>query len=362
MGSTQLNAESGRNGMKLSSLLWLLPLALLGLVVYVSFSALRADPRGPEKPPVVVQPNSGEAAYPRKIVESNGHEVIVKSRPLRIVPSDCGPADMLAAVVDPKMIAALPDTVDTFGGASDFYKNNPQIPRFQKFDTETVLSYKPDMVIFTTYRDPAIASYFESRGITVVRFENFRTFDGIRGSFAAIGHAVGEDEKTKIATDAFDSRLKAIEAAYSGRTKPRVISYSNYGSGFAVGTGESEDEVLRRAGAINIASELNLAGHVNFSFEQMLKANPDWIVTFGDQGLDSQQARFLLTEPTLANLDAIKQKHIAVIPDKYYSSISQYILDATEILAKQLHADAFPKKDDAKENSGTGVPAREPAK
>ena len=340
--------------MKLSSLVWVLPLALLGLVLYIGISALRAAPQGPEKPPAV-QTNTSENAFPRTVVESNGHEVVIKSRPMRIVPSDCGPADMLAAVVDPKQIAALPDTVDTFGGATEFYKANPQIPRFQKFDTETILSFKPDMVIFTTYRDPSIASYFESRGITVVRFENFRTFEGIRGGLAAVGRAAGEDAKTKIALDDFDRRLKAIETAYSGRPKPRVISYSNYGSGFAVGTGESEDEVMRRAGATNIAAELNLAGHVNFSFEQLLKANPDWIITFGDQGLDSPQARFLLTEPTLANLAAIKNRHIAVIPDRYYSSISPSILDAVEILAHQLHADAFPKKD-----TGTGAVAPEP--
>jgi iron complex transport system substrate-binding protein len=326
--------------MKFSWLLWLLPLTLLGLVVYVGIAALHNDVRPPAKAPTVV--DGSASGFPRTLIQEGGREVVIKARPTRVVPSDCGPADMLAALIEPGRMAALPGPVDTWGGATDFYAAHPEIPRFQNFNSETVFSFKPDLVLFTTYRDAAIATYLETHGVTVVRFDNFKTFNGIRGAMLAIGHALGEDEKTKVVVDDFDRRVKAIETALAGRKKPRVIGYSNYGTGFVIGANESQDEVLRRAGAINAAVEMNLAGHSNFTFEQMLKANPDWIVTFGDDGLNSQQAQFLLNEPTLAGMEAIKQRHIAVVPDRYYSAISQYIVNAVEILARQLHPDAFP--------------------
>ena len=345
--------------MKLGWLVWLLPLGLLGLVVYVGAAAMRDRPHVPAVAPTVV--DAGNGSFPRTLIQDGGREVVIRSRPLRIVPSDCGPADMVAVLVDPSRIAALPGPVDNYGGATEFYAAHPELPRFQNFNSETVFSFKPDLVLFTTYRDAAIATYLETHGVTVVRFENFKTFDGIRGAMLAIGHALGEDEKTKTVVADFDRRLKAVESAVAGRKKPRVIGYSNYGTGFVIGGNESQDEVIRRAGGINAAVEMNLSGHVNFTFEQMLKANPDWIVTFGDEGLNSQQAQFLLNEPTLAGMDAIKQRHIAVVPDRYYSSISQYILDAVEILARQLHADAFPAAPPAS-SSHPAVKAPESAK
>src|SRR5438309_10778289 len=103
--------------MKPSSVIWLLPLALLALIVYVGASALRVAPRPPERPPVAGDPLA--ATFPRTIVENGGHEVVIRTRPMRIVPSDCGPADMLAALVEPQRIAALPQTVDTYGAAQE---------------------------------------------------------------------------------------------------------------------------------------------------------------------------------------------------------------------------------------------------
>ena len=327
--------------MKLSSMIWLLPLALLALIVYVGASALRGAPRTVEKPPVAADPNAAE--FPRTLIENGGHEVVIQTRPMRIVPSDCGPADMLSALVDPTRIAALPQTVDTYGAAQDFYRARADIQRYAKFTSETMLELKPDLVLFTTYREPAIAAYLESHGITVVRFENFKTFDGICGAILAVGHATGDDAKARAAVEEFDRRLKAVETAVAGKKRPRTLGYSNYGQGSAVGTGESQDEVIRRAGADNAAAEMNLSGHPNFTFEQLLRLNPDWIVVGGDKGLESTQAQLLLSQAELSGLKAIQERHIAVIPDRYYSSISQYVVEAVEILAKQLHSDAFEK-------------------
>ena len=328
------------SAVKLSSLVWLLPLALLALVLYIGVSALHGHASGPEKPPVAVDVNA--AKYPRTIEESGGHRVVIPARPMRIVASDCGPADMLTALVDSSRIAALPGPVEAYGGAQEYYKAHPEIPRFAKFDSETILALKPDLVLFTTYRDAAIAEYLESRGIPVIRFENFKTFAGIRGAILAVGSAVGEEEKAQNVVADFDRRLSAVDRALTGRKSVRALSYSNYGQGFAIGGGESQDELIRRAGAENAATELNLKGHVNFSFEQLLKLNPDWIIVDGDHGFDSAQAKFLLTQSELEGLGPIKARRIAVVPDRYYSSISQYIVNAVEILARQLHPDAFP--------------------
>lgn len=327
----------------LSLIWWILPAALLGLFVFVGASALRGERHADPKLPIVDGQPQG---FPRTIVEDSGRKVVIAARPMRILPSDCATADVLTALVDPKRIVALPDSVNIYGGATAFYLAHPatEIPRFLNFNAETVISLKPDLFFFTAYREQSVLPLIESQGIPVVKFENFRTLAGVRASILAVGAACGEDEKAEKLAVEFDRRLKAVETAVASKDRPRVMGYSNWGdSGFIVGTGESQDEVLWRAGALNAAEDLHLAGHPNCSFEQLLKADPDWFVVFGDDGLNSAQAKFLLNEPALAGLKAIKNRHIAVIPDKFYTALSQYVVDAVEILAKQLHPDAFPK-------------------
>jgi iron complex transport system substrate-binding protein len=320
---------------------WVFPAALLALFIYIAWSALTGQPRHESANPTVTVNPQG---FPRTIIEDSGRKIIIPARPDRILPSDCGPSDILTALVDPKRIIALPQAVDGYGGAMEFYSahTEKEIPRFLNFNAEQVISLKPDLFFFTAYRDQGAIPMIEARGIPVVKFENFRSFDGIRSSILTIGAATGEDEKAAALAAEFDRRLKKIEDAVAKLEHPRVLGYSNSGdAGFIVGTGESQDEILRRAGAINAAAELHLTGSPNFSFEQLLKADPDWLVVYGDEGQQSQQVKFLLKEPALAGMKAVKTHHIAVIPDKLYTALSQYVVDAVEILAKQLHPEAF---------------------
>jgi len=257
------------------------------------------------------------------------------------VAADAGGADVLAALVEPERIVAVPGTVGDFAGATQFYEQHPEIKRFERYDAEALLSLKPDLVLASSIHNPNTIQILSDARIPVMLYDTFRSFGGIRVWMLAVGRAVGEDVKAEALVSLFDARLNAVEKAVAGRQAPRVLCYSNFGHGFAVGSGESQDEIIRRAGGTNAAAEMKLVGHVNFTFEQMLKLNPDVLVVSGDNGLDSPQVKILLNEPSLAGLSAIKQRRIAVVPDRYYVSISQYVVEAVEILARQLHPDAF---------------------
>ncbi|MGD0091253.1 MAG: ABC transporter substrate-binding protein [Planctomycetota bacterium] len=315
--------------------LWSVPLVLLAAVVYV-FAAALQSPAG----------TGSQASNPGRGREKSAPlpaGQALPARPMRILPADCGMADILAALVEPQRLAAVPATVDGYAGAKEYWAEHREIPRFERFQAETLLSLKPDLILAVIYRENAAADVLERQGVPVLRFEHFRSFAGIRDSFLTVGQAVGEEQKARALVDDFDKRLAAVEKAVAGRPTPRALWYSKYDQGFTVGAGESQDEILRRAGARNAAAELGLAGHVHFTFEQLLRLRPDYLVVSGEDLLASPQARIVLNEPVLAELPAVKERRIAVVPDRYASAVSQYIVDAVEILARQLHPEAFRK-------------------
>lgn len=322
----------------LQKLLWIIPLTLLVGLVYLVGAALTAPPQSSPPPPVVPQ-----FGYPVTITESDGRKVVIKQAPKRIIATNAGLADVLVELVHIDRLAAMPTTVTEFGGAAQWYRNHPEITLFEKATAENLLALDPDLVLWSGFQEETAVRVLEQRGITVLRFEFYKSFEGIRASLLAIGAAVGEPERTQELVTRFDHRLVEIGNAVDSRPKPRVLSYSNYGTGFAVGTGESQDEIVRRAGGKNIAQEMGKVGHFNVSFEQIIQLNPDWLVVSGDQGLNSPQAKIILNEPSLAEVSAVKNKRIAVIPDRYYSNINHYVATAVEILARQLHPEAFTK-------------------
>jgi iron complex transport system substrate-binding protein len=290
------------------------------------------------------EPEEVAGGFPRTLTDDGGAKILIPKRPLRIVAGDASASDVLSALIEPERFAAVPETAESYGGARAYFAAHPAIPRFTKFNAETLLSYKPDLVFAASYHDSGVVQIVREAGVPAVRFEQFRSFAGIRSYIGAVGQAVGEERKAAELVRDFDRRLERVAQAIAGRPRPRVLAYSKYsGHGSVVGGGESQSEVLRRAGVLNLAEELRLSGHPNFSFEQILKANPDWLVVSGEKGLNSAQVLILMGNPVLRELPAVAQRRIVVIPDRYFTALSQHVVDAVEILARQLHPGAFDK-------------------
>ncbi|WP_329430495.1 ABC transporter substrate-binding protein [Streptosporangium sp. NBC_01495] len=100
------------------------------------------------------------------------------------------------------------------------------------------------------------------------------------------------------------------------------------------------NEIIKLAGAENVFADVDKVwGDV--SFEQVAERAPDWIVIYdyGDQPVADKE-KFLLANPALKDVPAIKEKRFAVLP------LSSVVLGvrapvAVEALARQLHADRF---------------------
>ena len=342
--STENNAPtSERRGRIIMYLLWLVPVGMLALVVSIGVSALKIEP-----PARLPGASATTGAFPRTITEPSGRQVVIPARPERVFIGEAGSADVLSEILDPKRIAAWPFTVDKWAGNQAYFAAHPEVKRFQAFNAETVLSYKPDLVLCAAFQDAGTIAAIHEAKVPMLRLEAFHSWDGIRSWIEALGAAVGEEEKAgKLIADC-ETRLAAVEKAVAGRAKPRVLAYSNHGgNGSAVGSGETQDEVIRRAGGINAAAETGMKGFGPFTFEQMLKLKPDVILVTGSDGLNSRGAQFLLKEPLLAELPAIKEKRIVVLPSKYYDATTQYVVYGVELLARQLHPDAFKAAPDA---------------
>ncbi|MFC9975720.1 ABC transporter substrate-binding protein [Spirillospora sp. NPDC127200] len=141
------------------------------------------------------------------------------------------------------------------------------------------------------------------------------------------------------------ARLRRVLDGVGGRLKGvEPVKVAVYDSGdktvFTAGGAGVGNEMIRRAGAVNLFADLPKSfGDV--SFEQFAARAPEVIVIYdyGDRSAEDKK-RFLLGNPALKDVPAIRNRRFAVLP------LSSTVLGVrvpagVESLARQLHPDRF---------------------
>ncbi|MEI6234533.1 MAG: ABC transporter substrate-binding protein [Planctomycetota bacterium] len=283
---------------------------------------------------------SSTVGFPKTLTPIDGKTVTIPTFPIRIVAANCGAADMLSEMIDIKRLAAIPYQVEDYAADPKFWHDHPGIPRFEKFNAERILGFRPDLVISSAFQDGTAATLIEQQHVPILNLNDFETLNGIRESIALVGEAVGAQDQAKMMTRRFDATLSEVAAALKDTPPVTVVIYSNFGVGYTVGSGVGQDDIVTRAGGINLAAKSGMKGNAQISFEQLLRLDPDYILVTGDDGLDSPQAKLVLNEPSLKELRAVKNRKLVVVKQRFFDALSQYATQAVFDIARQLHPGA----------------------
>ncbi|MBG0857025.1 ABC transporter substrate-binding protein [Streptomyces spinoverrucosus] len=135
--------------------------------------------------------------------------------------------------------------------------------------------------------------------------------------------------------------LDTVEEKLAGVTPVKLFVYdSGDKTAFTAGGAGIGNEMIKQAGGVNLFADLDkVFGDV--SFEQVAERAPEVVVIYdyGDQPV-ADKKKFLLNNPALKDVPAIKNKRFAVLP------LSSTVLGVrvpagVESLARQLHPDRF---------------------
>ncbi|MEW9519802.1 ABC transporter substrate-binding protein [Streptomyces tubercidicus] len=151
----------------------------------------------------------------------------------------------------------------------------------------------------------------------------------------------GVPERAERQVRSLHTVLDSVQRKLSGASPVKVVVYdSGDKTAFTAGGKGIGNEVIKRAGGVNLFADLDKPfGDV--SFEQVAQRAPDVIVIYdyGDQSAEDKK-KFLLSNPALKDVPAIRNKRFAVLP------LSSTVLGvrvpaAVESLARQLHPGRF---------------------
>ncbi len=253
--------------------------------------------------------------------------------PGRVVSQTVGTDELLLALADPGQIAALshlsrdPEYCAVSGEAEKY-------PRLVLGDAETILRYRPDLVLVSSYTRPELLAQLRRSGVRVLSFERFNSLEEVYGNLRTLGEALDRRPRAEALVKACQARVSALAARLKGVAPKRVLVPSVYG--YIAGRGTTFQDLCDHAGALNVAAEAGLVGHAPAPSEAMLAWKVDFLVLARPESLAQIRA-----QSPYKFMEVAQAGRYVTLEGTYLSSVSHHRIAGYEALARALHPERF---------------------
>ncbi|MGW4800747.1 ABC transporter substrate-binding protein [Nonomuraea sp. NPDC004297] len=167
------------------------------------------------------------------------------------------------------------------------------------------------------------------------------TMDLLERELRTIGRIFGAAERAERLVTQARGVLADVRTKIGAATPVKVFVYdSGDKAAFTAGGNGIGNDMITRAGGVNLFADLDKA-YGDVSFEQVADRAPEAIVIYdyGDQSV-ADKKRFLLANPALKDVPAIRDERFAVLPLSS-TVLGVRVPEAVASLARQLHPASF---------------------
>ena len=283
-------------------------------------------------PPREVPSSTGE------VTDQLGRTVQLDGIPQRIISLAPSNTEILFALGLADRVVAVTDYCDYPSEA----KEKPSIGGFSTPNIEELVALSPDLILATSIHEKRIIPQLEGKGMTVFAL-NPKTLDEVLEAISLVGEITGEEEEASGLVAEMQNRIKAVTAKGDGlpeNERPRVFYIVWHDPLMAAGSGTLQDDLIEKAGGINIARDL--AGYADISLEAFIAANPQVMIAGGGHGSGEDLTfQFAKTEPRLGNTAARQNNRVYMIDGNLASRPGPRIVEGLEKFAEFIHPELF---------------------
>ncbi|MCK9439896.1 MAG: cobalamin-binding protein [Methanothrix sp.] len=275
------------------------------------------------------------------VTDDLGRQVSITSAPQRIVslsPSNTemlfalGLGDRVVGVTKycnyPPEVESLKDSgmVEVVGGYVD--------PDF-----ETILSLRPDLVLTSRTHSSEAISLLDKESIPIFVVDP-NNLSRIILSIEKIGKITEKEVEASELCNRMKSRIRAVSDTVSSLPKTRVLYIVWHDPVRTAGAGTFEDEVIEKAGGVNIFHDLS--GYALVDPEAIAMRNPEVIIACSGMGTGADKPiQWAETERGLNLTLARKNGRIYQAEGDIITRAGPRIVDGLEMFAKFIHPEAF---------------------
>jgi iron complex transport system substrate-binding protein len=330
------------------------PVSFLILLLLLA-AAAGAVPLTPGVPPVAMETADGGRNV--TLTDDLGETVVIEGTPQRIISLAPSNTEILYALGLEDRVVAVTDYCDYPPETVD----KPTVGGFSTVNIEKVIAMNPDLILAAPANTEEIIDRLRSLGLTVVTLDP-QAIEDVLHEIELLGRVTGNEAEASALVGELRARIDAVAAGTGNLTeRPSVAHVIWYDPLWVSGRDTFQDEVITLAGGINAFGSLE--GWSIVSLEEFITTDPDYILVssgsgMGQEGYDAVY-NYIVNEPRLQNLDAVREGRVYVIDADIVSRGGPRIVDALEEAAAILHGETqvptAPKTTDAPESGGFGL-------
>ena len=218
--------------------------------------------------------------------------------PRRIVSLNTCSDQYVLALADPGQIAAL----SPYGHDPELSAAVAKARRFPilKRPAEEVLALRPDLVIGFPNGAGGIVGAPDGRW-RKLGLASADSFAAIRDQIRQVAAVVGHPARGEAMIAAMERDLAALPRSRRGGV---AVYYQR--RGYMTGTGTLVDELIRRAGLVNLAAKLGKPALAQVPLEEMIAAKPDYLIVEEGSERVVDQGTEMLHHPVLRSIPRIR--------------------------------------------------------
>lgn len=210
------------------------------------------------------------------------------------------------------------------------------------FSTEAIVALKPDLVLVAEISPPELVKTLEGLGLTVYYLSNPTTLDGLYANLDTVAKLTGHVDETTALIESLKTRVSAVDTRLAGvSSKPAVfyeLDATDPSKPYTAGPGTFIDQMIQRAGAVNVASTLK-DPYPQISLEELVVLNPD-IILLSDSAYGITPEK-VAARSGWGTLGAIKDGHVYPFDYHLLSDPGPRLVDGLEQLAKLFHPEVY---------------------
>ena len=200
-------------------------------------------------------------------------------------------------------------------------------------ELETIINLKPDLVIGASFNRQEVIQALRKKNIKVLTLEKFSSATDIAQNITTIGEYTNCQAAASALQLRFLQQLSEVQKKLPRKTRPpRLINYSPDMTIMAQKT--LFDDLVTRAGGVNVASEKGLSFWPKVDAETLLSLRPD-IVIITDQNV-AEKEREIRNHPVWKKMTAVQKGRLIFIDPREALSTSHYFADAVRQLQFKL--------------------------
>ncbi len=272
-------------------------------------------------------------AFPLTLTDDANRPVTIAALPARIVSIAPSNTEMLFAVGAGDRVVA----VDRYSDYPAAAKTKESLGSYLQPDIEKLVAAAPDLVLATDVHVKQVVPQLEARHITVFVLAP-RDLDGVLDRIGIVGRITGRETAARELVGRLRDRIDAVGRAVSAAaTKPRIF-FELDPKLFTAGPGTFIDDLLRRAGATNLAADASTQ-YPQLSTETVVIKDPDVIILADDASGETPDT--VRARPGWQGVSAVRTGRIISIDPNLTNRPGPRLVDGLETLAKALHPELF---------------------